>query len=227
MCDVIHENGGQVYMDGANLQAQLGFCSPGITGADVCHLNLHKTFCIPHGGGGPGLGPIGVAKHLTPYLPTHPVVPCHPKGDESEAMGAISAAPWSSASLLVIPWMYIRMMGVAGLEQATATAIASANYMAKRLEKHYSILYRHPKSDLCAHEFIIDLKELKKSTHSSLPKSKEHVTNEDVAKRLMDFGFHSPTMSFPVNDSLMVEPTESEPLSEVKDGLPLFIFNIL
>ncbi|ETO18752.1 glycine dehydrogenase [Reticulomyxa filosa] len=203
LCNIVHAHGGQVYMDGANLQAQVGYCSPADIGADVCHLNLHKTFCIPHGGGGPGMGPIGVAKHLTPFLPGHSVVDC--SKDQKKAIGAVSGAPWSSASILPIPWMYIRMMGTSGLEQATAMSIANANYMAKRLEGEYSILYRGTQG-FCAHEFIIDLRPLKKSAG---------ITGEDVAKRLMDFSFHAPTMSFPVPDTLMVEPTESEPLSEL------------
>jgi glycine dehydrogenase len=189
-------------MDGANLTAQLGLCSPGHMGADVCHLNLHKTFCIPHGGGGPGMGPIGVAERLTPFLPSHPIIDC---GTSDQAIGAISAAPFSSASILPISWMYMRMMGPDGLTDATKMAIVNANYMMVRLKDHFPILYTG-ENGTCAHEFIIDMRPLK---------SKTGVTEEDVAKRLMDYNFHAPTMSFPVAGTLMVEPTESEPLSEL------------
>ncbi len=195
---VIHEAGGQVYMDGANMNAQVGLTSPAAIGADVCHLNLHKTFCIPHGGGGPGVGPICVAEHLVDFLPGHPVVNL---GGESP-IGAVSAAPWGSASLMPIPWMYIAMMGADGLTEATKVAILTANYVAKRLEAHFPTLYRG-KSGVVAHECILDLRQFKR------------VTAEDVAKRLMDYGFHAPTLSFPVAGTLMVEPTESEPKAEL------------
>jgi len=211
LCQTIHDNGGMVYMDGANLQAQLTKTSPAKIGADVCHLNLHKTFCIPHGGGGPGLGPIGVNSKLAPFLPSHPVVECAPNCPD--AIGPISAAPWSSASILVIPWMYIRMMGYPGLERATSTSILAANYMAKRLEKHYKILYR--RNGLAAHEFIIDLAKFYKLKEGSKKSYVYKIGAEDVAKRLQDHSFHAPTMSWPVVNSLMVEPTESEPLEEL------------
>ncbi len=201
ICETVHRHGGQVYMDGANMNAQVGLCRPGEFGADVCHLNLHKTFCIPHGGGGPGMGPIGVASHLAPFLPGHPVI--NPGGAQS--IGPISAAPWGSASILAISYVYILMMGAAGLTHATRIAILSANYMAKRLEQHYPVLYRGA-GGTCAHEFILDLRPLKASAG---------VEGEDVAKRLMDYGFHAPTMSFPVAGTLMIEPTESEPLAEL------------
>jgi glycine dehydrogenase len=201
ICETVHGHGGQVYLDGANMNAQVGLCRPGDFGADVCHLNLHKTFCIPHGGGGPGMGPIGVAAHLAPFLPGHPVVPC----GGPQAIGPIAAAPWGSASILAISYVYILVMGAAGLTQATRVAILNANYMAKRLEKHYPVLYRGA-NGTCAHEFILDLRPLKASAG---------VEGEDVAKRLMDYGFHAPTMSFPVAGTLMIEPTESEPLAEL------------
>jgi len=192
ICEIIHANGGQVYMDGANMNAQVGLTSPGFIGADVCHLNLHKTFCIPHGGGGPGVGPIGVAEHLVEFLPGHNVINL---GGESP-IGAVSAAPWGSASILTISWMYIAMMGADGLTEATKFAILNANYISKRLEKHFPTLYRS--NGLVAHECILDLRAFKS------------VTAEDVAKRLMDYGFHAPTLSWPVAGTLMVEPTESE-----------------
>ncbi len=201
VCEIIHRHGGQVYMDGANMNAQVGLCSPGDIGADVCHLNLHKTFCIPHGGGGPGVGPIGVAEHLVPFLPGHVLVPTG--GDR--AIGAVSAAPWGSASILPISWMYIQMMGAAGLKRASETAILSANYIAKRLEGHYDILYKGS-SGLVAHECIVDLREFKKTAQVSV---------DDIAKRLIDYGFHPPTMSWPVAGTIMVEPTESEALCEL------------
>jgi len=201
ICDTIHKHGGLVYMDGANMNAQVGYTSPAGIGADVCHLNLHKTFCIPHGGGGPGMGPIGVAAHLVPFLPSHPVIPSHPS---PQALGPVSAAPWGSADILTITWMYIKMMGAEGLQKATAIAILNANYMAKRLEAYYPILFRG-KNGFVAHEFIIDLRHFKKIG----------IEAEDVAKRLMDYGFHAPTMSFPVANTLMVEPTESEPKAEL------------
>jgi glycine dehydrogenase len=200
ICTVVHEHGGQVYLDGANMNAQVGLCRPGDYGADVCHLNLHKTFCIPHGGGGPGMGPICVAAHLAPFLPTHPVVP---SGGEQGIL-PVSAAPWGSGAILPISWMYIAMMGSEGLAHATSVAILSANYMAKRLEPHYSIVYRGA-SGRVAHEFILDLR----------PFKKHGIEAEDVAKRLMDYGFHAPTMSFPVAGTLMIEPTESEALGEL------------
>ncbi len=198
VCQIIHERGGQVYMDGANMNAQVGLCSPGNIGADVCHLNLHKTFCIPHGGGGPGMGPIGVKQHLAPFLPGHSVVPLA----GLEKQGAVSAAPWGSASILTISWMYIAMMGPAGLTEATKVAILNANYIAARLKDHFPVLYRG-KTGLVAHECILDLRGFKATTA------------EDVAKRLMDYGFHAPTLSWPVAGTLMVEPTESEPKIEL------------
>ncbi|HRI07361.1 MAG TPA: aminomethyl-transferring glycine dehydrogenase [Nannocystaceae bacterium] len=197
----IHANGGQVYLDGANMNAQVGLCRPGDYGADVCHLNLHKTFCIPHGGGGPGMGPIAVAGHLAPFLPGHPVVRC----GGAQGILPISAAPWGSASILTISWMYIAMMGAAGLARATQVAILNANYMARRLGEHYKVLYRGAHG-MCAHEFILDLRPLKQSAG---------IEPDDVAKRLMDYGFHAPTMSFPVAGTLMIEPTESETLAEL------------
>ncbi|MBV21306.1 MAG: glycine dehydrogenase (aminomethyl-transferring) [Planctomycetaceae bacterium] len=201
LCQVVHDAGGQVYMDGANMNAQVGLCRPGDIGADVCHLNLHKTFAIPHGGGGPGMGPIGVAAHLAPFLPSNPVVP----SGGTEAIGAISAAPWGSAGVLPISWMYIHLLGAAGLKRATQIAILSANYMASRLSEHYDVLFRGARGRV-AHEFIIDLRPFEKSAG---------IIAEDVAKRLMDYGFHAPTMSFPVAGTLMIEPTESEPLHEL------------
>jgi glycine dehydrogenase len=199
ICAVIHSHGGQVYMDGANMNAQVGICRPGDIGADVCHLNLHKTFCIPHGGGGPGMGPIGVASHLVPFLPGHSVV--RMGGD----LGAVSAAPWGSASILVISWMYIIMMGADGLTEATKIAILNANYIAKKLESYYPVLYQG-KNGLVAHECILDLRSLKKSAQIEI---------DDVAKRLMDYGFHTPTVSWPVAGTIMVEPTESESKQEL------------
>ncbi len=202
ICDLIHHHGGQVYMDGANLNALVGVADPGEFGSDVSHLNLHKTFCIPHGGGGPGMGPIGVGEHLAPFLPGHPITPV-PEADA--ANGTISAAAWGSASILPISWMYIRMMGAEGLKRATEVAILSANYIARRLTPHYQVLYTG-RGGRVAHECIIDLRPLKEASG---------ITEEDVAKRLMDFGFHAPTMSFPVAGTLMIEPTESEPLEEL------------
>jgi glycine dehydrogenase len=201
ICQIIHTHGGQVYIDGANMNAMVGLCRLGDIGADVCHLNLHKTFCIPHGGGGPGVGPIGVARHLVPFLPGHPVI----RLGGPQAIGPVSAAPFGSPSILPISWMYIALMGREGLTKATQVAILNANYMAKRLEKHFSILYRGD-SGLVAHEFILDLREFKESAG---------VEAMDVAKRLMDYGFHAPTVSFPVVGTLMVEPTESESKSEL------------
>jgi glycine dehydrogenase len=201
ICQIVHTHGGQVYIDGANMNAMVGLCRLGDIGADVCHLNLHKTFCIPHGGGGPGVGPIGVARHLVPFLPGHPVV----KIGGPEAIGPVSAAPYGSPAILPISWVYIALMGRDGLTKATQVAILNANYMAKRLEKHYAILYRGD-SGLVAHEFILDLRDFKESAG---------VEAMDVAKRLMDYGFHAPTVSFPVAGTLMIEPTESESKSEL------------
>ncbi len=201
ICDIIHRNGGQVYMDGANMNAQVGLCRPGDFGPDVCHLNLHKTFCIPHGGGGPGMGPIGVAAHLAPYLPTHPVI----STGGSDPIGPVSAAPWGSPSILPIPYAYIRMMGERGLAYATEIAILNANYIARRLEEHYPVLYKGAEG-FVAHECILDLRSLK---------AKAGIEVEDVAKRLMDYGFHAPTVSWPVAGTVMVEPTESESKAEL------------
>ncbi|WP_414752326.1 aminomethyl-transferring glycine dehydrogenase [Anabaena sp. CCY 9910] len=202
ICAVIHSHGGQVYMDGANMNAQVGICRPGDIGADVCHLNLHKTFCIPHGGGGPGMGPIGVASHLVPFLPGHPVLG---SGKNPQNIGAVAAAPWGSASILVISWMYIAMMGADGLTQATKVAILNANYIAKRLETYYPVLYKG-QNGLVAHECILDLRALKKSANIEI---------DDIAKRLIDYGFHAPTVSWPVTGTIMVEPTESESQAEL------------
>jgi glycine dehydrogenase len=202
ICATIHARGGQVYMDGANMNAQVGLTSPGHIGADVCHLNLHKTFCIPHGGGGPGMGPIGVAAHLAKFLSGHAVTP--PAIAQKEAIGAVSAAPYGSATILVISWMYIRMMGPDGLTEATKHAILKANYVAKRLEKFFPVLYRG-NAGLIAHECIVDFRAWKK----------HGLEVEDAAKRLMDYGYHAPTMSFPVPGTLMIEPTESEAMSEL------------
>ena len=202
ICRTIHEQGGQVYMDGANLNAQVGLTSPARIGADVCHLNLHKTFAIPHGGGGPGMGPIAVARHLAPYLPRHPLG----EGTSPEsAIAPISAAPWGSASILLISYAYIRLLGARGVTAATEHAILNANYVKSRLEARYDVLYTRPNGRV-AHELIFDLRPLK---------ARADVTAQDVAKRLMDYGFHAPTVSFPVPGTLMVEPTESEPLEEL------------
>lgn len=201
ICELVHINGGQVYMDGANLQAQLTLCKAGKLGPDVCHLNLHKTFCIPHGGGGPGVGPIAVKSHLADYLPSHPVI----KVGGKDSFGPVSAAPYGSPSILPISWMYIRMMGYQGLAQATKAAIVNANYIAKRLKSYYPIVYTG-NEQLVAHECIIDLRSLKKSSG---------VEENDVAKRLMDYGFHAPTVSWPVAGTLMIEPTESESKEEL------------
>ena len=201
ICSIVHTYGGQVYMDGANMNAQVGLCRPGDFGADVCHLNLHKTFCIPHGGGGPGMGPIGVVSHLAPFLPSHSVIPMGGK----QAIGAVSAAPWGSSSILPISWMYIAMMGGDGLTNATKIAILNANYIAKRLEGHYDVLYKGS-NGLVAHECILDLREFKKSAEIEV---------DDIAKRLIDYGFHPPTVSWPVAGTVMVEPTESESLPEL------------
>jgi glycine dehydrogenase len=201
ICAVIHDNGGLVYMDGANLNAQVGICRPAEIGADVCHLNLHKTFCIPHGGGGPGMGPIGVVDRLVPFLPSHPVVP----SGSADAIGPVAAAPFGSPSILPISWMYIRLMGIEGLTRATEIAILNANYMAKRLDPHFPVVYKGINGRV-AHEFIIDLRLVKESAGIEV---------EDVAKRLMDYGFHAPTTSFPVPGTLMIEPTESESRAEL------------
>ena len=201
VCGIVHEYGGLVYLDGANLNAQVGLARPGDYGADVCHINLHKTFAIPHGGGGPGMGPICVNEKLAPYLPGHPI---HDLGGE-KAIGAVSAAPWGSASILPISWAYIAMLGPDGVRRASDVAILGANYMAKRLERDFDILYRG-ENGLVAHEFIVDLRPLKRATG---------ITEEDVAKRLIDYGFHAPTVSFPVIGTLMIEPTESEPKEEL------------
>ncbi len=202
LCRVVHEHGGQVYVDGANLNALLGYAKPGEFGGDVSHLNLHKTFTIPHGGGGPGVGPVAVREHLAPYLPSHPM---HPESERRDGIGPISAAPYGSAGILPISWTYVRMMGGEGLTRATAVAVLSANYIAHRLREHFPVLYRGH-NDLVAHECILDLRPMTKATG---------VTVDDVAKRLVDYGFHAPTMSFPVAGTLMVEPTESEDLSEI------------
>lgn len=202
LCEIVHGHGGQVYVDGANLNALLGHARPGEFGGDVSHLNLHKTFCIPHGGGGPGVGPVAVREHLAPYLPSHPM---HPEEDKRTGIGAISAAPYGSAGILPISWAYIRLMGGPGLARATAVAVLSANYVAHRLQEHYPVLYRGH-GDLVAHECILDVRGLTKESGVSV---------DDVAKRLVDYGFHAPTMSFPVAGTLMVEPTESEDLAEI------------
>ncbi len=198
LCALVHDDGGQVYVDGANLNALVGLAKPGRFGADVSHLNLHKTFCIPHGGGGPGVGPVAVRAHLAPFLPGHPLHPV-------SAVGPVSAAPWGSAGILPIPWAYIAMMGSDGLTRATQVAVLAANYVAARLREHYPVLYSGP-GGLVAHECILDLRAITRRTGVSV---------EDVAKRLIDYGFHAPTMSFPVAGTLMVEPTESEPLAEI------------
>ena len=206
ICQCIHDNGGQVYMDGANLNAMVGLCKPGQFGADVMHMNLHKTFCIPHGGGGPGMGPIGVGRHLAPFLPNHAVVEgVNPDATPGSSVGTIAAAPWSSASILPISWAYIVLMGAEGLKKATQQAILNANYIAARLNPHFPVLYSGANGRV-AHECIIDLRGIKEDTGISV---------DDVAKRLVDFGFHAPTMSFPVVDTLMVEPTESENKAEL------------
>ena len=202
LCDVVHAHGGQVYVDGANLNALLGHAEPGVFGGDVSHLNLHKTFCIPHGGGGPGVGPVAVAEHLVPFLPSHPL---HPVESRREGIGAISAAPYGSAGILPIPYAYVAMMGAQGLTDATSVAVLSANYVAKRLEGAFGVLYSGDHG-LVAHECILDVRPLTKASG---------ITIDDVAKRLIDYGFHAPTMSFPVSGTFMVEPTESEDLAEL------------
>jgi glycine dehydrogenase len=201
ICNVVHDHGGQVYMDGANMNAMVGLCRPADIGADVCHLNLHKTFCIPHGGGGPGMGPIGVGAHLAPFLPGHPVITT----GGNEAIGAVSAAPWGSPAILPISWAYIRMMGGEGLTRATQVAILNANYIAHRLADHFPVLYAG-RNGTVAHECIIDPRPLKNTAG---------VEATDIAKRLMDYGFHAPTVSFPVAGTLMIEPTESESKEEL------------
>jgi len=202
VCDLVHEAGGQVYVDGANLNALVGLARPGRFGADVSHLNLHKTFCIPHGGGGPGVGPVAVGAHLAPFLPST----AFPGGPEPEAgaAGPVAAAPYGSAGILPISWAYITLMGADGLRRATQVAILAANYVARRLAPHYPVLYTG-RAGLVAHECIVDLRPITKETGVSV---------EDVAKRLIDYGFHAPTMSFPVAGTLMIEPTESEDLTE-------------
>jgi glycine dehydrogenase len=200
ICELVHSYGGQVYVDGANLNALVGVAQPGHFGADVSHLNLHKTFCIPHGGGGPGVGPVGVKKHLAEFLPSHPLL-----ANDEVRVGAVAAAPNGSASILPISWVYIKLMGAKGLRSATMHAILSANYIANRLDAFYPVLYRGD-SGFVAHECILDIREITKLTG---------VTNDDIAKRLMDFGFHAPTMSFPVAGTFMVEPTESETIGEI------------
>ncbi len=206
ICDVIHKNGGQVYLDGANLNALVGIVQPGKIGADVCHMNLHKTFCIPHGGGGPGIGPIGVGAHLAKFLPDHVVVSgVNPAAAGEKTIGQVAAAPWGSASILPISWAYIAMMGNEGLKQATSVAILNANYIARRLQDHFPVLYSGP-GGYVAHECILDMRSLKEELG---------ITVEDVAKRLVDYGYHAPTMSFPVVETMMVEPTESESKVEI------------
>jgi glycine dehydrogenase len=197
---IVHDNGGQVYMDGANMNAQVGLTNPGNIGADVCHLNLHKTFAIPHGGGGPGMGPIGVAAHLVPFLPSNPII----KTGGDQAISAVSSAPFGSALILMISYGYIKMLGAQGVTDATRYAILNANYMKARLEGHYDVLYTGT-NDTVAHEMILDCRSFKSFG----------VEVEDIAKRLMDYGFHAPTVSFPVAGTLMIEPTESEPKSEL------------
>jgi glycine dehydrogenase len=202
ICDIVHKHGGQVYMDGANMNAMVGLCQPGKFGADVSHLNLHKTFCIPHGGGGPGVGPIGVAEHLKPFLPKHGLVAA---SGPKTGISAVSAAPWGSASILPISWAYLAMMGGPGLKLATETAILNANYITAKLAPHYPLVYANANGRV-AHECILDMRPLKATSG---------ITVDDIAKRLMDYGFHAPTMSFPVPGTLMIEPTESEPKEEL------------
>jgi glycine dehydrogenase len=202
ICALVHAHGGQVYMDGANLNAQVGLTSPGTIGADVSHMNLHKTFCIPHGGGGPGMGPIGLKAHLAPFMANHAVQAIN---GPHQGQGAVSAAPWGSASILPISWMYIAMMGGDGLKRATEVAILNANYVATRLNTHYPVLYTG-KNGRVAHECIIDIRPLKAATG---------ISETDIAKRLMDYGFHAPTVSFPVAGTIMIEPTESESKAEI------------
>jgi glycine dehydrogenase len=210
VCDIVHEHGGQVYLDGANMNAQVGLTSPAAIGADVCHLNLHKTFSIPHGGGGPGMGPIVVAAHLAPYLPGHPIVP----SGGARAIPAIAAAPWGSASILLISYGYIRMLGAEGATDATRFAILNANYLKARLEKHYSVLYANHNGRV-AHEMIFDLRPFKRGVTAPGAGGAPEIDEQDVAKRLMDYGFHAPTVSFPVPGTMMIEPTESESKAEL------------
>jgi glycine dehydrogenase len=202
ICELIHKHGGQVYMDGANLNALVGIAKPGNFGPDVCHINLHKTFCIPHGGGGPGMGPIACKKHLEIFLPKHSIIKdCGP----ATGIGAVSAAPWGSSSILSISWMYIKMMGSEGLKKASQVAILNANYIAHKLKNSFPILYKGKNGNV-AHECIIDIRKIKTDIG---------ITEEDIAKRLIDFGYHAPTMSWPVAGTMMIEPTESEGLSEI------------
>jgi len=201
ICQIVHDNGGQVYMDGANMNAQLGLTSPEIIGSDVCHLNLHKTFSIPHGGGGPGLGPICVRAHLAPHLPNHGIVSPSSGG----TLGAVSAAPWGQAGIACIPWMFCTMLGPKGVTDSARYAILNANYLKARLEPHYQIIATN-QNNKCSHEFIIDCSDLRR---------KAGIVEEDIAKRLQDYGFHAPSMSWPVPHSLMVEPTESEDKAEL------------
>ena len=203
ICEIVHSHGGQVYMDGANMNAMVGICRPAEIGADVMHLNLHKTFAIPHGGGGPGMGPIGVARHLVPFLPDHPVVSCNRGG--SDPIGTVSAAPWGSPLVLPISWAYMRLLGDYGLKRSTKVAILNANYIAHRLNPHYPVVYKGINGRV-AHECVVSLAPIKESCG---------VTVEDVAKRLIDYGYHAPTMSWPVPESLMIEPTESESKEEI------------
>jgi glycine dehydrogenase len=202
VCDLVHEHGGQVYVDGANLNALVGVARPGWFGGDVSHLNLHKTFCIPHGGGGPGVGPVAARAHLAPFLPNHPLAP---EAGPATGPGPVSAAPWGSAGILPISWAYTKLMGPDGLRRATAVAILSANYIAHRLGDHFPVLYAGENGRV-AHECIVDVRGITKDTGVSV---------DDVAKRLVDYGFHAPTMSFPVAGTLMIEPTESESLAEI------------
>jgi glycine dehydrogenase len=202
ICDIVHKSGGQVYMDGANLNALVGIAKPGKFGPDVCHINLHKTFCIPHGGGGPGMGPIACSKHLADFLPTHEVIK---ESGPTNGMGAVSAAPWGSSSILPISWMYIKMMGAEGLKKASQVSILNANYISKKLSKDYKVLYTGKNGNV-AHECIIDIRPIKASSG---------ISEEDIAKRLIDFGYHAPTMSWPVAGTIMIEPTESENLEEI------------
>ena len=212
---MVHEYGGQIYLDGANLNAQVGLCRPGDYGSDVSHLNLHKTFCIPHGGGGPGMGPIGVKKHLAPFLPSHSIINIDGV-NRNESFGSCSGAPYGSSSILPISWAYIKMMGSKGLTEATQLAILNANYMMKRLESHYTVNYTGDKN-LVAHEFII----------TADFKQTANIEANDIAKRLQDYGLHSPTVSWPVHGALMVEPTESENKEELDQFCNALISNLL
>jgi glycine dehydrogenase len=201
ICNIIHEQGGIVYMDGANLNAQVGLTTPAEIGADICHINLHKTFAIPHGGGGPGMGPICVTDKLMPYLPGHSII----KVGGEKAIHAVASAPWGSAAILIISYMYIKMLGAEGLQEVTKTAILNANYLKSKLENHFPVLYQG-KNGRVGHEFILNMLSIKEQTGIEV---------EDIAKRLMDYGFHAPTVSFPVHDTMMIEPTESEPKAEL------------